>query len=59
MNQKIQNHHDLLVYQKAFGAAMQFFEASKSFSIFIMSSCQEYICEHYFTAHYDCQTNLR
>ena len=32
MAAKIENHTDLLVYQKAFEAAMQIFELSKSFS---------------------------
>ncbi len=31
MNKKIQNHRDLMVYQKAFEAAMKIFEASKAF----------------------------
>ncbi len=31
MSKKIQNHRDLLVYQKAFDAAMQTFEVSKLF----------------------------
>ncbi len=31
MNKKIQNHRDLLVYQKAFDAAMHIFQVSKSF----------------------------
>jgi len=31
MNKKIQNHQDLLVYRKAFDAAMNIFDLSKSF----------------------------
>ncbi len=31
MSQKIQNHQDLFVYQKAFDAAMSIFDLSKSF----------------------------
>src|ERR1700682_2711418 len=31
MTQKIQSHHDLQVYQKAFTAAMDLFERSKGF----------------------------
>ena len=31
MSQKIQKHRDLQVYQRAFGAAMELFELSKSF----------------------------
>ena len=31
MNKKIRTHNDLMVYQKAFDAAMQIFEASQKF----------------------------